>query len=129
MAHSFAALQALDIVDDSGPGKLVADAQYVKFVAVDSTFATPTTEPIAPSSACVRKYCLESSIVVAYPVVTKPTAELYTECLVLLLNRLMHILFAPSPQPPHKAGETPARSLLLYHPITPVRLGPVEGEP
>jgi len=129
VAHSFAALQALDIVDDSGPGKWVADAQSVKFLAVDSAFATATTEPIAPSSACACKYYLKGSVVVSHTVVAKPTTQLYTQCLVLLLNRLMHILFAPSPQPPHKAGETPARGFLLYHPITPVRLGPVEGEP
>jgi hypothetical protein len=129
VAHSFAALQALDIVDNSGPGKWVADAQSVKFLATDSAFVTPPTEPIAPSSPCAFKYRLKGSIVVAHTVVTKPTAQLCTECLVLLFYRLVHILLAPSPQRPHEVGETPARTLLLYHPITPVRPGPVEGEP
>jgi hypothetical protein len=46
VAHSFAALRALDIMDDSGPEKWVADAQSVKFVATDSAFVTATTEPI-----------------------------------------------------------------------------------
>ena len=98
MAHSFAVLQALDIMDDSGPEKWVADAQSVKFVATDSAFVTATTEPITPSSSCACKYRLKGSVVVSYTVVTKPTAQLCTECLVLLLNQLMHILFAPSPQ-------------------------------
>ncbi len=129
MAHSFAALQALDIMDDSGPGKWAADAQSVKFLATDGAFVTATTEPIAPSSPCAYKYCLKGSIVVSHTVVTKSTTQPYTECPVLHLNRLTHILFAPSPQGPHEAGETPARGLLLYHPITPVRPGPVEREP
>ena len=129
MAHSFAALQALDIVDDSGAGKWVANAQSVKFLPVDSAFATATTEPIAPGSTCACKYCLKGSVVVAHTVVMKPTTELYTQCLVLLSNRLMHLLSAPSPQHPHEAGETVACGLPLYYPIAPVRPGPVEGEP
>ena len=86
----------------------MASAQSVSFLPVDSALTTEMTEPIAPGSPCACEYRLEGSVVVAHTVVAKPPTELYTECLVLLLNPLVHILSAPSPQLPHEVGEQPA---------------------